>query len=585
MSVTAKFVLTFQSILAVTMALMGSILYYQASQAAIEQGKSVTNQNVLQIKTHIQQKAAMVENVSETIAYDPKIQSFLGNAFLDKAYQLEEYRDTVAPILDNLKRQHAYIHSIRIYMANDSIPELYDGFYHLSRLSADLRYAPFVNDPRVAAVWHGLHREQALTVLPGSRSDALVFSYNRKIFSNKYIGMVGLLEIEVERDLFFEGIAGPSNAQTGERFIVDRNGAIVSEATEGGNGRSLRAIGLPDVPLEGSTNEVQDVNGVRSIVISAPLEGPDLRIVGVFPVRPFVEGMERSQTWVMGLLLAALLLLSVGIYLITSALLRRMKVLLHAMKAVREGNLDVTVPVVARDEFAQMSMTFNLMTQRIHELVETNLKNRIVEKEAELRALEAQINPHFLYNTLATIAWVGRKANSPEVVRLTNALAKFYRLVLNKGKSHILVEGEIEMVRAYAQIQKFRFDERFDIVFDVEEAALPYAMPKNILQPLVENALTHGIEPKGGRGTIVLSVRTVPQGEGIVLRVSDDGVGMDEARTQALVSGKALSASGSGYAVRNIIERLNAYYDLPVGFEVFSRPERGTVVTITLPKE
>jgi len=584
LSVTSKFVLTFLLILTASMASMGVILYYQASQAAIGQGKILMNQNVLQMKNNILQKSNMVQNLSQIIALDPKMQSFLENAFLSGPYQLEEYRDTIAPILDNLKRQNTYIHSIRIYMANGSIPELHDGFYHMTRLSANLRYAPFINDARLISSWHGPHTEQALIVLPGASHTKQVFSYNRKIFSSNYADMVGMIEIEVERGVFFEAIDNPTAPYSGDIYIVDEEGRVVSESREQPAAASLAELGLPDIP-PGGMNEVMNVGGERAIVIATPLDGPELRMVGIFPVKPFISSMEGSQLRIFGVLLAALVLLSVIVYFITNALLRRMKVLLSAMKAVREGNLNVSVPVVSRDEFAQMSMSFNLMTSRIHDLVETVYKSRIVEKEAELRALESQINPHFLYNTLATIAWVGRKVQSPEIVHLSNSLAKFYRLVLNKGKSSITVKDEIEMVRTYAHIQKFRFENLFDIVFDVEEEVLQVSMTKNIVQPLVENALTHGIEPKREHGTVIVKAYKADGGDGIVLQVIDDGVGMGKERIAALLGGQIERTSGSGYAIKNIIERLNGYYGNHVDFQVFSRPGIGTVVTIKLPKE
>jgi two-component system sensor histidine kinase YesM len=260
-----------------------------------------------------------------------------------------------------------------------------------------------------------------------------------------------------------------------------------------------------------------------------------------------------------------------------------MKVLVRAMREVREGSLDVSVPVESNDEFTLMAQSFNTMTRRIHDLVETVYKSRIVEKEAELRALESQINPHFLYNTLATISWVARKVQSPEITNIANAMAKFYRLVLNKGKSTILVYDEIEMVRVYAQIQKFRFENMFDIVFDVEDKVYPYTIPKNILQPLVENALSHGIEPKRSHGTII--VRAYQTTNHLVFQVIDDGVGIPRERVQAMLSGQIRRSSGSGYAFKNILDRLRGYYGDEVKVAVVSRPGVGTSIIITLPKE
>jgi two-component system sensor histidine kinase YesM len=178
---------------------------------------------------------------------------------------------------------------------------------------------------------------------------------------------------------------------------------------------------------------------------------------------------------------------------------------------------------------------------------------------------------------------VARKVRSSEIAHLSNSLAKFYRLVLNKGKSAILVRDEIEMVKAYLEIQKFRFENMFDAEFRIDDRALPYIVPKNILQPLVENALSHGIEPKRSHGTIVIEAGV--QEENIVFRIIDDGVGMVPDQVEAVLKGQVRRTSGSGYAVKNIIERLNSYYGNDYKLELFSRPGIGTVFTITLPKE
>lgn len=583
LSVTSKFVLTFMAILTISMTCMGYMLYDQASQSAIAQGKILMMQNVQQMRNNMLQKVNMVQNLSQIVAFDPKLQNFLNSAFLNDSYQLEEYRDTIAPILDNLKRQNSYIHSIRIYMANESIPEMYDGFYHISRIETNPRYETFLRDSGQTSLWQEMHQEQSLLTVPGVAGDAEVVSFDRKIFSSSYTDMVGILEIEIEREEFFDMLYHATGSYKGEIYVINRTGKVVFDNSSGG-GIDVSALNLPVMLFDDSFNEVMDVNGVSSIVISTPLVGPKMRMIGVFPVEPFIAGMEKSQKGIIIVLVVSLLVLGIIVYFITSALLGRMKVLLSAMKKVREGNLNVSVPIQSNDEFGQMALTFNLMTSRIHDLVESVYKSRIVEKEAELRALESQINPHFLYNTLATIAWVARKAQVPGIVHLSNSLAKFYRLVLNRGKSSISVSDEIEMVRAYAQIQKFRFEELFDIVFDVDEAVLSYQMAKNILQPLVENALAHGIEPKRAHGTIIVKAHVT--GDKLVFQIIDDGVGMNQQRIDDVLSGNIQRTSGSGYAVKNIIERLTGYYGHHggSGVEIWSRSGIGTVVTVTLPK-
>ncbi|CAN7500630.1 sensor histidine kinase [Paenibacillus sp. LjRoot153] len=582
LSVTAKFIIIYLSILAASLSVTGLILYVQASKSTIAQAQVVMEQNVQQKKDNISEKIKMIENVSQIIAYDTKIQTFLGSAFTNESFQLEEYRDNTAPILENIMRQNTYIHSIRIYMENNTIPELYDGFYHLDRIRNEEGYADFILNREGNSNWMGLHPEKTIVSLPGVVEKNEVFSFCRKMFSAKYLDLVGLLEIEVKQEVLFDSLNNSSARNLGRIFVADHTGTIVSQNIPDLYKKHLVDLGIPQLPGDLKFNEIVEMGGNSSILISIPLEGLDFHVVGLFPVSNFNGKVKDSLRTMMLVLLVALLVLSVLVYFITNALLARMKVLVKAMKQVRNGSLDISVPVVSNDEFSQMALSFNHMTRRIHELVETVYKTKIMEKEAELRALESQIKPHFLYNTLATISWVARKSNSPEITHLSNTLAKFYRLVLNKGRSIIMVRDEIEMVRTYVQIQKFRFEDLFDIVFEVDEEIYKYHTAKNILQPLVENALIHGIEPKRAHGTIIIKAGS--RDDRLFYQVIDDGVGIQKDKIDAILQGQVDNSSGSGYAIKNIMERLDAYYGDQHSFELFGRPGIGTVITITFAK-
>jgi two-component system sensor histidine kinase YesM len=582
LSVTSKFIMANLSILVVSLVLTGFILYVQATQSTLSQAQSVMEQNLLQIKQTISEKMNMIENMSQIIAFDTKIQTFLGSVFINESFQLEDYKYNIAPIPENIMRQNSYIHSIRIYMENDTIPELYDSFYTMNRIRSEEGYQAYMNDPAKNFGWRDLHPEKILYRSSGTEKTDEVFSFDRKIYSAKYSDMAGLLEIEVKQNVLFNILKETAQSNLGNIFVINQDGKVVSNNIPSLYKKQLTNLGIPSLPASGKLNEIETVNGQSSIVISTPLEGPGLRVVGVFPVSNFNGKVKDSLKTIILVLLAALILLGVITYFMTNALLARMKILVKAMKKVRDGHLDISVPVVSNDEFSQMAVSFNHMTGRIHDLVETVYKIEIIEKEAELRALESQINPHFLYNTLATISWVARKANSPEITHISNSLAKFYRLVLNKGRTKIYVRDEIEMIRAYLQIQKFRFENLFDAVFEIDEDIYLYLVAKNILQPLVENALIHGIEPKRAHGTIIIKAGI--QDEKLFIQVIDDGVGMRTERMKEILDGRIETTSGSGYAVKNIMERLKAYYGTQHNFELFSRPGIGTAVTITIEK-
>lgn len=581
-SVTSKFVIIFVSILFVSLLLTGYTLYRQAAESAIEQAQMIMEQNLLQTKTSIEEKVKMTENISQIIAFDSRIQTLLDSDFTNESFQLQDYRDNVAPSIDNIMRQNPYIHSIHVYMTNPQIPELYggyDGFFNIRRIAEDAEYRSLLEDNSTKSKWRSVHKEKLLLVRPDVLPVAEVFSYNRKIYSFHDFGIAGLVEIEITESELFKPMRDSVSGTIGNVYIADGDGRIVSDNIAGAYGASAEQLGLSEWISGAASNRLAAVNGTRSIVISIPLAGPQLRIIGVFPVSHVVEKVQDSLYTTLIVLAAALLLLSLLVYFVTVKLLSRMKHLLKAMKQVREDSLGVSVPVTGNDEFSQMTHSFNHMTTRIHDLVERVYKSELLEREAEVKALEAQINPHFLYNTLATISWVARKANAPDVTRISDSLAKFYRLVLNKGSSETGVAGELEMVKAYLVIQKFRFEERFDAVFEIQDEVRECITLKNILQPLVENALVHGIEPKRSHGTIIIKAGV--ESGWVVLRIIDDGVGMTAQRLDDIQQQRPLESTGSGYALANITSRLRSHYGDEYRLELFSRLGIGTVITIS----
>jgi two-component system sensor histidine kinase YesM len=576
LSVTWKFIIAYFSVLIVPVLFIGIYLYNQTSNSAISQAQMLMEQNLLQTKESILQKMKIIENISQIITFDNKIQTFLENGFTNDAYQIEDYQYNILPFVENISRQNPNIYSIRIYMTNPTIPELYNSFYKVDRINQQSWYKEVISKPVYG--WRTVH--DAATPLEKQRQGkpVEVFSFYRKISSIQSFDMVGLLEIEVKEDVLFDVSKDPMTNKLGKVFLMDNSGTIVSNNIPDAVKQQINVPNLTKHPQPIKRNEVDKVDGIKSIVISIPIDEIGASVMGIFPVDSFNEKVKSSLHTIIMVLSSSLLLLGIVIYMITNKLLKRIKKLVKAMKQVREGSLDVSVPIKSNDEFTQLALNFNHMTGRIHDLVETVYKIQILEREAELKALEAQVNPHFLYNTLATISWVARKANAPEIVEISNSLAKFYRLVLSKGQTLIFIKDEIEMLKAYLHIQKFRFESMFDVLFQVDESIYAYKIVKNILQPLVENALTHGIEPKRGHGTI--QIKAGMNENNLVFQIIDDGVGIDGDTLAAIQTGHVIRTSGSGYALGNIMARLKAIYGDRHSFDVYSKSGIGTVITI-----
>ena len=266
----------------------------------------------------------------------------------------------------------------------------------------------------------------------------------------------------------------------------------------------------------------------------------------------------------------------------------------NVMNSVKKNNLDVKITISSHDEIGELSETFNLMLERINHLIETVYKLETQKKEIELEkvileydALQSQINPHFLYNTLESISMTAKMNGDTSTQKMVVALGKLLRLSIIRDKKIVPLREEIEHVRSYMDIQMLRFNDKFSIYFDFEETLLDYLTLKLILQPVVENSIYHAIEPKKTKSRIVISGK-IEEGK-LVIRVMDDGVGMDKDRMNEINEAIKKDSNrvykiASNIGLSNIAKRINAYFGSDeYGIVIEKSNSAGTVVKITLP--
>lgn len=265
-------------------------------------------------------------------------------------------------------------------------------------------------------------------------------------------------------------------------------------------------------------------------------------------------------------------------YFITSGMVSgRIERLTCLMQEVQEGSMDMQVGSDDRDEIGMLYRGFGSMMKRIRTLINEVYLGKITQKEAELKVLQAQINPHFLYNTLSLINWKALAAGEEDISRMTLAMSTFYRTALNRGRNVLQVEAELSNTRAYLEIQSMLHDGDFDYEIEVQPEILQCESLNLILQPLVENAIHHGIEEKtDGRGKI--SVRGWKEDNCVWFMVEDNGVGMEQK-----VADKILTMESKGYGVRNVDERIRLCYGEKYAMKVESVVGKGTKMTIHFP--
>jgi len=240
------------------------------------------------------------------------------------------------------------------------------------------------------------------------------------------------------------------------------------------------------------------------------------------------------------------------------------------------------VPVSGTFETSKLAHAFNIMVGKIRELMWQIVQDQEQKRKSELNALQAQINPHFLYNTLDSIIWMAECNRNREVVQMTSALAKLFRASISKGEELVPVGTEIIHIENYLKIQKMRYKDKLDYHIDVDDAVKHYQTIKVILQPIVENAIYHGIKKKKGPGLITITARE--EGTDLILQVSDNGIGMDKETLRMLLEPAPAGREGRGVGVRNVHERLQLYFGKSYGLSFESRPGEGTTAFLRFPK-
>ncbi len=281
--------------------------------------------------------------------------------------------------------------------------------------------------------------------------------------------------------------------------------------------------------------------------------------------------------WFLLVVCAAVVVLAIFVSAKISQPLRRLE---KSVQSVGQGDFSTPIHVSGAHEVVQLSKRFNFMLHRIRQLMDQIIHEQEAKRKSELDVLQSQINPHFLYNTLNSVVRLAEKGKKEEIVATITSLSKFFRISLSKGKNIIPLEEELEHVRHYLIIQQIRFKNKFHYAIECEEGVLSCVTLKLILQPIVENAIHHGIEKMSDEGFIRITAAL--QEEQLVIKIADNGLGMTKQLMDQLLTGSVRSR-GSGVGVKNVNERIRLYYGKSFGLSFESELEEGTTVTITMP--
>ena len=393
----------------------------------------------------------------------------------------------------------------------------------------------------------------------------------------------GVLLVDISYSSLEQLFDGVTTGKGGYIYLISSDGELLyhpkMQLIDSGRIKenNLAAAGYKD------GNHQEEFAGTRRIVTVKSIGYTGWKVVGVTPENVVSLNTIKTRLFIVFLLALILFVLALINSYISSRITNPIKELEKSVGILEEGNLDAPIYTGGSYEIQHLGKSIGDMAAQIRLLMRDIVTEHEAKRKQEFDTLQSQINPHFLYNTLDIIVWMIENEQKAEAVKVVTALARFFRISLSKGKSIITVRDELEHVRNYLMIQHMRFKNKFSYEIEAGDEVMELSSLKLMLQPLVENAIYHGMEFMDGDGEIRL--RAWREGDSLYFEVKDNGLGMTQEQVERLFHGAShpVSSKGSGIGVRNVNERIKLYFGEHYGLRIDSEPDEGTTVLIHLP--
>lgn len=578
-SIKTKLLFSYLVLIFVPLFILTALTYGRVSKQ-METNLLRTSQNALtQSSSYLEIKLNTIENDSDILAFNKTLQDFhiVNHEVYDEDY-LQQYVDqnTLTSLINQIQ-ENTDIYQVRLYLRHT--PGFYydNANYYVFKDLDDLPWFTKLNASKTFVTWIA---PEHFAGEPGE--DAPIVSLARPIRIRNYNVTEGVIRIDMRESVVNDIVRQSNVTATGLSYIVDGDGELISS-----NGSAAL---LADLNLrKAAEGEAPDGNGdltIRShdqgyLRLVHNIAGTNWKFISIIPYSEIKAPGQDVLIYMIVVLLVTGFVSYLVSYFWFNTSAKRLRHLARNIRKVTGGDFKTHIRDSSGDEIGQISQDFNYMVREMAGMIQERFETGLKIKSLELRALQSQINPHFLYNSLDMINWSAMMSGNQEIGAMVQSLSKFYKIGLSKGNDFITVKNEIEHVKAYLSVQNLRYDNQISLEIDVDEDILSYEVLKITFQPIVENAIQHGILQRPDRsGTI--RITGSKSGQVLTFGISDNGVGMSEEKLAGIAQHRQ-SDEFHGYGIKNIIERITLQYGPEFGISFESTPGAGTKVTLVIP--
>ncbi|RUS47484.1 sensor histidine kinase [Cohnella sp. AR92] len=574
LSIHQRIMLFFAAALSLIIIALAISNYRISSSIFIDKTIDSTQQNLVLVSEQLNLMFDNAENYAKIAIQNQTIQQTLiaASAGTDSYSDYQRYI-TVQNALSSLADGKSFVNAIILYDMNHRI---YDSGGIDGITDVSLPYFDRFKGSAYGIAWDGTKPSNYYR----DYRQAKVVSLFQRFNSQMSGAQLGILQLSIDEPSISRQYANVRLGDTGQLFIVGPDGEIISHPDSNYLNTSIRDQPYYSIISQRQEGKTFLMNGKRYLAVSRPYERMNWTIVGIVPIEEITKDKSVLTARFTALGFCFVLFALALTPMLSKYAMRPLKVIRETVKKVQRGDLDVTLNLHSRDEIGQLAVEFNRMVSRTKSLMLRSVEEEKRRKELELAAIQAQINPHFLYNTLESICGLAELGRNDDIIDLVNQLAGFYRGVLSKGSPIIAMEEELLMTQRYLDILKVRYADKLEYRFDVDPSMLQYRTLKLLLQPIVENSIYHGLKNKRGKGRIELTGRI--EQERMIIAVEDNGMGMPPETIQSIFSARN-GPDAKSFGLKSTDERIKLYFGQEYGVEIRSVPGEGTRVTITLP--
>jgi two-component system sensor histidine kinase YesM len=478
-------------------------------------------------------------------------------------------------ILENTSSAHPYLKGIYIIGQNGKV---YISDPGIKEQDLVLSFEDLIASNTGEEVYKDLY-----TYKSNNSYNARTLTYTKHIYDYKKQIDYGLLIISINYDFLRELISTSSVSYVNKMLVVDPKGGETLFTFPFNSYLDEVIFKHPEVLSENSLRFTDTVFGEESIIVSDTVKYSNWKIVSIHPLNNILKDIQELFIEMVKMMALFFVIIAILAYIFSYGITKPVITLSNSMKQVEKGNLSINVAVKNKDEIGELTAAFNKMVTRIDQLIKRTVENEKQKAEMDFKILQAQINPHFLYNTLDSIRWMATLQNAPIVSTMVSSMINLLKYNFSKKDTLVTLNEEIESVKNYVSIQKYKYGDMFDIVYNIPDPILEYKTIKFILQPIVENAIFHGFE--GIEHIGLIEITAYVEEDFLYITISDNGVGMTEEELKNVINRKPSKKQYLEIGIKNVDDRIKFYCGEDSGLSLQSVKDVGTAAIFKLPAD